>query len=51
MSAGLGSCMNKMAFFLRQLGPYGVDYFDSFLYHALNVERCETMDGLTAAAS
>ena len=34
----------KMAFFRRQLEHYGVEYFDNYLYHALNVERCETME-------
>lgn len=31
-------------FFQGQLDHYGVDYFDNYLYHALNVDRCETMD-------
>lgn len=34
------------AFFQSQLEACGVDYFDTYMYHALNVERCEQMDEL-----
>lgn len=40
-----GKCTNE-EFFQSQLDACGVDYFDMYMYHALNPERCEQMERL-----